>query len=110
MIINRTRFFVAFPAIPSHAADTLSQRGVGRVAAETTEAGVPLHKKVPVQKGHDTEQPLRVGERQEPEEVQARPTGIRELRLGRRRGPSSQSVDNNNNHNNNINNNNNNAL
>lgn len=51
------------------------------MAAEATKTRLPLHKKIPVQKGHDTEQPLRIGERQESTEVQAGPTGIRKLRL-----------------------------
>lgn len=31
--------------------DPLPKRGVGRVAAETPETGVPLHKEVPVETG-----------------------------------------------------------
>lgn len=56
--------------------DPLPQRGVGRMAAETPETSVPLHKEIPVKTGFDIEQPLRVGERQESQEVQARPTRI----------------------------------
>jgi len=56
--------------------DPLPQRGVGRMAAKTPETSVPLHKEIPVETGLDIEQPLRFGEREEPEEVQARPTRI----------------------------------
>lgn len=56
--------------------DPLPQRGVGRMAAEAPETGVPLHKEIPVETRLDIEQPLWFGKRQEPEEVQARPTRI----------------------------------
>lgn len=56
--------------------DPLPQRSVGRMAAETPKTGVPLHKEIPVKTGIDFKQPLWIGECQEPEEVQARPTRI----------------------------------
>lgn len=49
--------------------DPLSQRGIGRMAAETPEIGMPLHKEIPFKTGFDIEQPLWIGERQEPEKV-----------------------------------------
>lgn len=49
--------------------DPLSQRGIGRMAAETPETSVPLHQEIPVETGLDIEQPLWFSERQESEEV-----------------------------------------
>lgn len=39
------------------------------MAAETPKIGMPLYKEIPFKTGFDFEQPLWIGERQEPEEV-----------------------------------------
>jgi len=46
------------------------------MATEAPETSVPLHKEILVETRLDIEQPLWFGERQEPEEVQARSTRI----------------------------------
>jgi len=57
-------------------ADPLPKRGVGRMAAEASKIGLPLYKKIPVQAGLDTEQPLWVGECEKPAKVQTRPARV----------------------------------
>lgn len=39
------------------------------MATKASETCVPLYKKISVEKGHDIEQPLRIGERQESSEI-----------------------------------------